>query len=194
MNADDDIFGEPAGSRDWPSDAPLPPLGTGGRDHAGVLAVFEGDPIPNPLPPGFCQVVVVSRGRPPGAPTGASDVDGMPAMAFDAMPPRMAREQAIEANERYQSFYNSYSRGEFPRSINAEFEELLRLVDNCLQSIKSKALVARNGGRPSQQEKLLKEVPKLLEQRIPNRQAADKLNVSLSTYERLKRKFLWHRE
>jgi hypothetical protein len=74
--------------------------------------------------------------------------------------------------------------------INREFEDLLRLVDNCLQSLESKALAERNGGRPSQQAKLLNKIPKLLEQGIRNQPAADKLNVSLSTYERAKRKIV----
>jgi hypothetical protein len=169
-------------------DKPLPPLGTGGRDRAGIIAVFEGDPMPPPSGPGYSQVVVISRGTP--KPTGGSDATGMPAMAFDAMPPELTRFPAGKVFDRLTLFYGRYSRGELPRLINGEFEELMGSLDNRLESLESKALAGRNGGRPSQQAKLLNEIPKLLEKRISNHQAAGKLNVSPSTYERAKRKFL----
>jgi hypothetical protein len=168
---------------------PLPPLGTGGRDRAGTMMVFEGDPMPTPAElarRGYSRVEVVSR----RAPTGGRGVTSVPAMAFDARPPELTRFPAGKVVERLMLFYGRYSRGEFPRLINGEFEEMLSLVDNCLQSLESKALAGRNGGRPSQQARLIEKNPKLLERGIPNQQAADELHVSLSTYERLKRRFL----
>jgi hypothetical protein len=104
---------DPALLRETDDEKPLPPLGTGGRDRAGVIAVFEGDPMPPPSGPGYSQVVVVSRGTP--KPTGSGDVTSMPAMAFDAMPPELTRFPAGKAFERLTVFFGRYSRGEFPR-------------------------------------------------------------------------------
>jgi hypothetical protein len=177
-------------------DEPLPPLGTGGRDRAGVVAIFEGDPIPTRAElarRGYSQVVIVSR-RPP-EPTGSSDVTNSQAMAMDEMPKRMAREQAIGADERYRSLYNRYLRGDFPPSSNKEIEQFLCQLEDRLKELESEIATVRNGRPDTARRTCRTKIELAREAGIwpggqSDQQWADKWGVELRTYRRAKQEFL----
>jgi len=106
----------------------------------------------------------------------------------DAMPPGLARDLAIKANERYEILFNRYLRGELPRWANKEFEQWLFELDNSLQKLESDFSTGRNG-HPSQRERCLEQIPKLLAQGLTDEQAAAECGVTPRSYQRHKQEF-----
>jgi hypothetical protein len=107
---------------------------------------------------------------------------------YDAMPPKLARDLAIKSNEQYQNLFSRYLRGEFPRRANGAFEQWLLEMGKSLQKWESDFLPGRNG-RPSQQGKLLEQIPELLAQGLTDEKAAAKARATQRTYQRAKKKY-----
>jgi hypothetical protein len=175
-------------------DEPLPPLGTGGRDRAGVIYVFEGDPMPPPSGPGYTQVVVVSRSPPPET-AGGSDAINRPGMAFDAMPPKLAREDPIKTNGQYHRIYERYLRGELPPWANREFERIMRQLSSELDALDAQILAGRNGRPDNMRKKCFRLIADSYAQdawpgNSTDQQWADEWGFDLRTYQRAKQKFV----
>jgi hypothetical protein len=174
---------------------PLPPLGTGGRDRAGVIYVFEGDPTPTPRGPGYTQVVVVSRAAPRDT-AGGSDAINKPAMAFDAMPPKLAREDPIKTNGQYHRIYERYLRGELPPWANQEFEQIMRQLSSELDALDAQILAGRNGRRNTVRKNCLDKIRDAYKHDdswpggLTSQEWADLWGFDLRTFERAKREFI----